>query len=371
MRGTRVPGSSLYRRDLLHRIELLCRSGAGLQAIASSFCKAVRDLLGAASASVFWLSPEGEPLGFFHDSAPAEIKDFFIVNLEEMFLHTEVVSMASLTAPEGPLIGKMLDPKLQQAFWQGNIYRHLCVPLGHHHMLDMRAEVPGVGRAGCYLWNPADEPFTVKHAETLAPIQPLMHRALATPTANVAWRSTTSGNAHIITSENGMEMLVINDEAERLLMGSHLLRQNFAMIDQPRQSPAFLTQLARMLGSARTAELRLPVADGQLVARATPTRFLQGDDRDHTQMFVALDLQVADAVSGIDYVMELPVTRLQREILLYAMHGGDRSDCAEQLGIGIEAMKKHLRIIYNATGASRWLELQGIPATIASLARCI
>jgi hypothetical protein len=39
------------------------------------------------------------------------------------------------------------------------------------------------------------------------------------------------------------------------------------------------------------------------------------------------------------------------------MLGGQRADCHERFGVSTEALKKHLRTIFEATGAANWLEL--------------
>jgi hypothetical protein len=92
-------GAARNRRDLLQCLRLLCTSGASLQAIASPFYAAAREQLGADAGMLLWLTESGEPLGFYHETAPAELKDYFAENIDTMFDDTEEVSGGFLAAP--------------------------------------------------------------------------------------------------------------------------------------------------------------------------------------------------------------------------------------------------------------------------------
>ena len=58
-----------------------------------------------------------------------------------------------------------------------------------------------------------------------------------------------------------------------------------------------------------------------------------------------------------NYVATLPLTYLQKRIALFAILGGGRSACEADIGVGPEALKKHLRTIFECTGATQWSEL--------------
>lgn len=344
----------------MQRLHLLCSSGAGLPAIATNFCTVTRKLLCADAGMIMWFTEEGDPLGFFHETAPAELKDHFVENLDALFDETDEVSARFLVAPEGPLIGKMLDPVLQARFHRGNIYHHLCVPLGHHHLLDMRAHVPGIGLAGFFAWNPPERPFTEAHVAQLEAVQPLMQQSLNALAAQARWRSVAEGTPHLITSMSGRDLLAIDPEAERVLRSTHLLQQNVSLVRETRDAPKFVSMLAAMLDGQESAELALPISNGRLVCRATRTRMLHRSGQASERLFVSLDPQIADEVAHVEFVMSLRLTALQREILYFALQGGERSDCQTRFGVSPEALKKHLRAIYSATGATNWLELQTI-----------
>jgi len=354
-------GAAVRRRRLFEHIRLLCRSGAGLEAIASPLCAAVRDLIGADSGSLFWLDDMNVPAGFFHDCAPAEIKDLFITRFEDLFLGPEEINVIELTRIVEPSIGRLLDPAFEQRFWRSNIYRYLCVPLGHRHMLDLRIEVNGVGRALFCAWNPPGRPFTQADADALRPAQIEMQRAIADKSADVHWRSLDSGTAHFITDISGLKLAAIDEEAEAMLMKSHLLQQNVSMTRQPRDAPGFAALLARLLDAENAATLYLPVANGRIAARASRTQSIdpQGAGA-QPMMFVSLGLQAAVDVLAVEYLMNLSLFPLQREIALFAMQGRPRSACCPTFSIGDEALKKHLRAIFNVTGARKWTDLASL-----------
>ncbi|MBX3565572.1 MAG: hypothetical protein KF730_13465 [Sphingomonas sp.] len=342
----------------MERIRLLCHCGAGVEAIASSLTGAVRDLIGADSAALFWLDESGNPLGFFHDCAPAEVKDLFITRFEELFSGPGEVNMVTLAEIEGPAIGRMFDADFAARFWSGEVYRRLCTPLGHHFMLDMRIEWQGRGRVVFCAWNGPDRPFTLTDAAALEPVRTLISHAVATQRAEAGWRSSASDNAHLITDAGGTRLVAINPEAEAILMASHLLRQHVSMTHQPETAPGFAILLARAMTKGDPGpSAYVPVADGRIVARASRTRAVNSGLG--ALMYVALDLQTPIDVLMIDTVMQLPLTPLQREIALFGMRGGARGDCSALFGVSPEALKKHLRAIYDATNTARWSELAG------------
>jgi hypothetical protein len=350
--------AAIENRRLLDHIHLLCYSGAGLEAIASSLCAAIRDLIGADSVSVFWRDEALNPLGFYHDKAPVEIKDIFVTRFEELFSSPDEINMISMTRVEGPSIGKLLDPDMLQQFQSENVFRYLCTPLGHHYLLDARIEVHGVGRALLCLWNPQGRPFTAHDAKALEPVQAAMEVALGVPRPTLRWISKFDRPGHMIMDLTGQRMVTINSVAENMLMNSNLLKQNLSLVDRPRQVPGFVSQLAGMLTHLDRASLNLPVTDGRIVAQASHTQFVGADGTDSPHLFVSLDLQAAFDVMIIDYLRGLLITPLQRKIALFAMTGGLRADCEREFGISAEAAKKHVRAVCNATDCQSWQDLK-------------
>lgn len=355
--GGRIPLSGMAARRMLERLELLCSCGAGLEAIASPFCAAVRDLLGSDAGSLFWIGADDKPLGFYHSNAPAELKDTYISQLDDRFLLNEPVNIVDLAATDGPPIGKMLTPGWLEAFWTGNIHRLLCAPLGHRYMLDMRANGGELGSAVFLAWNLDGDRFGPRDVKLLAPVQSLMERALRERSSRATWRTVSDATAHFITSLDGGRLLSIGPEAERVMMQSHLLGQNLSMTSLPRQAPGFARMLAAQMAGRQTLRTTMPVTDGRLVLNASRSRLLADELDDDEAMFVAVELQVAEEVRVIDRLMELELTPLQRRICLFAAMGGARESCADHFAVSAEALKKHLARIYRETGVGRWTDL--------------
>jgi len=344
--------NALANRRLLEQLRLICSCGAGLEAVAGQVCTLVRDLIGADSGSIFWLDRNGQPAGFFHDCAPAELKDLFVTRFDELFSAPGEFNMVTLTEVVGPAVGRMLTPQMRAQFRASNVYRHLCTPLGHHECLDIRLEHEGCGVAVVVLWDREGRPFTERDVAAAQPLRPLLEQALRTRREDVAWRSLGSRTAHFITDLAGELLLAMDEEAETLLSRAHLLRQNVPMAQSPREAPAFSRGLAAMLGQGAPAEMYLPVANGRLSVRASRSRRVgvEGDGEAAMQMFVSVDLETAVSLHVIEQLSALPLTFLQKEIALFAAQGGARSDCEDRFGVSQEALKKHLRTIYETAG---------------------
>lgn len=348
---------ALANRRLQERLRLLCDCGVGLEPIAAQACEIIRDLVGAHSGSIFWLDRYGAPAGFFHDCAPAELKDLFVTRFDELFSLPGEFNMVTFTSIVGPPIGRMLTEEVHALFRASNVYRHLCVPLGHHHGLEMRVERDGRGVGVVVLWNEEGRPFTQGDVTAAEPLRILLERALQAERPEVVWRSQGSRTAHYITDISGEHLLAINPEAEAMLNRAHLLRQNVPMAGSLRAAPAFSRQLAAMLAQGAPAELPLPVIGGRLVVRASPSkRIVEGGD-DELQMFVSVDLEAAVDVLAVERLAALPLTLLQKQIALFGAQGGLRADCEARFGVSQEALKKHLRAIYDVTGVGTWAGL--------------
>ncbi|MBT2186875.1 hypothetical protein [Sphingobium nicotianae] len=355
-RKTRA-GGAIRKRRIIEHIALLCHCGVGIEAIVSSLCEAVRQLLGAASGSLFWLDEMGLPQGFYHDCASAELKDLFISQFDTLFSGPAEVSFVRLVAMTGPAIGRCLEPELIDAFWKGNIYRYLCVPLGHHHMLDLRVDHDNRGRALFVAWNPREKPFSRAEADLLEPVRQLMQHAIAAHKQHARWTSKDGDYGHFVTDLSGQRLLAINAQAEAILTTSQLLFQNVSTT-RINRAPSFAAALAQIVAQTGRATIHLPVPDGRLVAEASEMRLIEASGADSPRgLFVKLGIEVAAEVRAVHYLTGLPLTPLQRRIALFAMLGGHRADCHDHFSVSGEALKKHLRAVFEATGAANWLEL--------------
>jgi hypothetical protein len=347
---------ALYKRRTLERIRLLCGCGAGMEAIAPALCEALHDLIDSEANAVFWVDENGVPSGYHHDSAPAELKDFYVRNFEALFADPTQFSMIAMLDTVEPSVGRAVGEAAMKWVLESNVHKYLCAPLGHHHALDMRIDHDGRGRAVFCLWRGESQPYGPDDVAILREVQPLIQSAVAQVPDMVRWRGLSSRTAHFITDAAGRELRSIDAEADRTLAASHLLSQNVAAQPPLRDAPGFAEQLAAMLATQEQAEMSVAVAGGRLLARATWSRIISAGEAT-PQMLVTIDRQVCTPVLVANYVAALPLTFLQKRIALFAILGGERSACEAEIGVGSEALKKHLRTIFECSGASQWSEL--------------
>jgi hypothetical protein len=352
--------SALKRRRLVEKLRLLCSCGAGLEAIAAPASEIARDLIAAASGSIFWRDEAGNPAGFYHDCAPVELKDYFVTNLDELFSRPDEFNMVSLTDGTGEPIGTMLGDARVKHFLTSNVFKYLCEPLGHYHCLDVRIDNDTRGIAVLALWNEKDRPFTARDAAAMEMVREQLNLAVRTRRAEVQWRSQSSRGAHLIADRSGAGLMSIDDEAEKLLMSGHLLNQGIPMAGELPAAPSFCRQLAASLDHEPTARLHIPIANGRLECTASLTRIRNGNAEGHAHMFVAVDHQTALDVDAVEYISALPLTFLQKQVALFAMEGGQRPDCEDRFAVSSEALKKHLRTVYDVTGADNWGALRDL-----------
>lgn len=366
MELARPGGAALRRRRLLEYIRSLSECGAGLGAIAGPVCAAARELVDADAGSLFWKDAKGEPAGFYHETSRAELKDLYITRFDDLFSGPGQENMMTLTEIVGPSVGRTTDSDYLDYFKTGNVYRYLCVPLDNHSLLDVRIEIEGRGRALLLIFGKGDHRFSAADVERIRPVQAMLQRAVAFERPDTRWVRGNADAAHFITDLSGRQLLTIDPDAETMLMASHLLAQNIAMLSRPRAAPAFALILAGMLASGVSARQVLPIANGRIVATARPTRLLDGQGGETTGMYVSLQREASFDVLCIERLMETNLSPLQRDIALFGLRGSDRTRCAEEFGVGAEALKKHSARIFSALGATRWTDLAAIGDRIAA-----
>ncbi len=186
------------------------------------------------------------------------------------------------------------------------------------------------------------------------PVQALIERAVAIRRPNVTWETVSEGTAFLVTDIAAERLITISAEADAILCASQLLSQRISLTRPPEVVPGFVTLLAQMTAAAGSATHHVPVPDGRIVARASRSRAVGGDGE---LLFVTIDHQRPREVEIIGRLMELDLTPLQRRIALHAARGGERGACAELFDVSREALKKHLRPIFDATGTTMWQAL--------------
>ena len=316
------------------------------------------------------MDKHGAPQAFYHDNAPVELKDLFVMRFDELFGQPGELNYTTYLELEGPPIGGALLPEIDEWFKRGNIYKYLCQPIGHEHLLDMRIRFGGIGRALMLFWNQQGSPFGPAHVALLEPVRDLMQGAIASERQDAKWMKVDDAGGHLVTDGTGRQLLGIDAKAEASLISSHLIAQHIPMAGQIRQAPAFAYLLAGMVDQGVPARLELPVPHGRLVARATPMRGAgpaQPDESTNCLLSIQVDFEVPAEIMLVDQVIKMPLTPLQRRIALFAMLGRRRADCAAHFAISEEALKKHLRSILEVTGAGSWAELvKGEPSRAVS-----
>ena len=83
----------------------------------------------------------------------------------------------------------------------------------------------------------------------------------------------------------------------------------------------------------------------------------KADDTPVTALDRAAERLVRDVLAA-ERLSTLPLTLLQKQVALFAAQGGLRTDCEDRFGVSQEALKKHLRTIYDVTGVANWTGLR-------------
>jgi DNA-binding CsgD family transcriptional regulator len=128
-----------------------------------------------------------------------------------------------------------------------------------------------------------------------------------------------------------------------------------SLLKQPRDAPGFVNLLAASLGDRISSEMSIPVPDGRLYCTVRRTQLLeQGNSGDSGALMVNVDLQFAETIAVIEFLFAKALTAKQREIAFHAVLGYPRFGCGERLGVGAQALKKHLQAIYRQTKVDGW-----------------
>lgn len=330
----------------------------GSRPIAPEVCAVLRTLVGADAAALFWLDERGKPEGFFHEDSPADAQDLFLNDFDRLFAGPHEINVHTLARADGPRIGRLLAPGAQ--FFRSNSYNLLVRASGHHHTLDLRVEVQGstgpVTRAIAMLFRAPGAGFTADEAALLERTSGWLARAFAAPPAALQWDAHASGPVgHVVLDAEGLRPLFADEEASRLLRQANL--PGLGLHTAPSAAQAALPpDLLLRLGMAQaSADARIAVPGGWLAAHMSALHPLAGGAAQH---LVTLRLERPRSVEVARRVLTLPLSPLQREICLLAGLGHARADCQRLAGVGEAALKKHLRAIFAATGASDWEELR-------------
>lgn len=338
-------------RNIWHELNLLSRVGVGIAPIAADLAGLLRRLTGADAAALFWLDGQGLPEGFFHEDSPPAVQDVFQNEFERLFVGAGEINVFALAQRRGRTIGHLLRPDAD--YFRSNTYNLLVRASGHHHTLDLRVDVDGRTRAVVLLFRQPGTAFDDAEADVLRRAAPYLERAIEKSQPPDDWHARTERTGHLLLDAGARRVLMMDAEATSILRDANLrglgLRQQ-ARLETP---PDFLRRLDAHSGQA----LRLPIPGGALVAAARMLRPPDGAVPD--AILVSLERVRPQRMEVVRRVLSLKLSPLQREIALLAGLGHPRSDCGTVIGVSAEALKKHLRAVFAATGARDWDSLAG------------
>ncbi|QNN57932.1 hypothetical protein H9K76_03375 [Diaphorobacter ruginosibacter] len=336
------------RQRLWQELDMLCRLGLGLAPIAPDICAVLRTLIGADAAALFWLDEHGAPEGFFHEDSPASAQNLFLNEFHRLFVGAHETNVLALAQPLGPQVGRLLAP--DAGYFRSNTYNLLIRPSGHHHTLDLRVEVQGRTRAVAALFRAPGTGFSSEQAGLLQRAGTCLQRAFARKPAGSLGVSHDGAVGHVLLDADSLRPLLADATATQLLQEANLRGLGL----RGEAGPALPDDLFGHLGLQPGQAASIPVPHGLLDIRMHPLHPVASGAG---QWLLTLQLQRPRQIEVVRRVLALPLSPLQREIAALAGLGHARADCTELTGVGPAALKKHLRTILEAAGASDWEDL--------------
>ncbi|TSD55223.1 hypothetical protein FFI97_025205 [Variovorax sp. KBS0712] len=340
------------KQQLWHELDMLCRLGVGLAPIAPEVCGALRTLVGADAAALFWMDEQGLPAGFFHEDSPASTQNLFLNEFERLFVGARETNVFALARPDGPRVGRLLTP--DASYFRSNSYNLLVRASGHHHVLDMRVEVLGRTRAVVSLFRaPGARGFDADNAAVLERTTAHLARAFArAPTP--PWNDSIDSLVGHVLLDAADRRPVLVDVPARLLLQTANLRGVGLKGGSDAPLPSDIASHLGLRSDLTDQPIRIPVPHGVLVVKAHLMHPPTGTAGSSAQLLLTLQLQRMRQIDVVRRIRELPLSPLQREIAALAGLGHARADCTALTGVGQAALKKHLRVILDVAGATDW-----------------
>lgn len=338
--------------QLLNRLDLLSKTGIGIEAASKELAALLRQLVGADAAAIFWLNAQGLPEGFFHEDSKPEVQALFLDEFERLFVGPDEINVFALAKHRGKRVGNLILPP--NGYFKSNTFNLLVRPSGHRHTLDLRIEVAGRTRAVVLLFR-GRIPFGDADALKLDGLTPYLQRAGAA--------GHSDSHDHQLLMEG---FLLLDMETHSVTMHSHealtiLSQVNLAgtgafkrlAMDASPFIQQLLTQFKANAGQPAIMEHAVP--DGRLQLRAT---HLLGAARPNpTQVLVTIRLLRQPRLDMLHRLLQTSLSPTQREIALISGIGYARSECLQYIGVSKEALKKHLKAVYATFGVKDWDEL--------------
>lgn len=351
----RSPTSATITRRLWQELDLLCRTRVGIAPIAADLAAVLRRLVGADATALFWLDEKGLPDGFFHEDSPAAVQDLFLNEFERLFVGERELNVFALARKRDARIGHLLAPG--KDYFQSNTYNLLVRESGHRHTLDLRVDAGGRPRVVVLLFRTQGPGFGENEAKTLERIAPYLEQALCRALAPEEWLGEVEQTGHLLIDTEQSRIVLLDDDAVAMLRHANQRGAGINLGQRPDAVPQFLRHLLPQAADRlhRDRQLRLPIPGGALLASA---RFVHAPDTRQTSglpnVLVELRRIQPHRVNVVRKVLSLKLSPLQREIAVLAGLGHPRADCATVIGVSHEALKKHLRVVFAATGTQDW-----------------
>jgi DNA-binding CsgD family transcriptional regulator len=341
-------------RSLWHQLDLLCKAGIGIEAIAHDATALIRQAVGADAAAIFWLNDQGLPDGFYHEDSPADVQALFLDEFERLFVGGDEINVFALARHRGRRVGNLILPP--PGYFKSNTFNLLVRPSGHRHALDLRVELDGRTRAVVLLFRDKFG-FGDDDARRLDSVTPYLQRAIGLAQDDQECDLLTAG--HLLLDVEGSRILMHSQQALAILQGANLAGTGACKNDVLDSPPPFLHRLCvRTRGSmAVPLIVEHAVPGGRIEARATLLSPLAGEAVVHGQILVELRQLRPRRLEVVRRIAALSLSPTQREIALLAGLGHPRADCLQVVGVSKEALKKHLKAVYSATGTSDWESL--------------
>jgi len=331
-----------------HELDLLCRSGVGIAAIAPMACRLLREFVGADAGALFWMDESGLPEGFFHEDSPAAARDLFVNEFERLFLGPEELNVATLARMKGEAAGHLLAPP--SSYYRSNTFNLLVRASGHTHALDLRVDHGGRPRVVVLLFRTGPAPFDEADLATLKLAATPLRRALVGNGPEVQWEPRPL-EGHVLVDASGTTLLMISEVARQILQTTNAVGQEIQIDGPITTPPRFIRHLCAEMAAGRSSTGFLTVPDGRLMMTAERLLTPIGGQG---AVLLTMRIQRPRNLRMVERVLEFTLSPKQRDIMLEAALGRDRAEVSARTGISAEAMKKHLGAIYRATGASSW-----------------
>lgn len=360
---TSEPRQLQWRQEL----ELLSRTGVGLPAMAPALAALIRQMVGAQNCLITWVDADGHPVGVYNEH-PVEATDALCINgYERLFSGDKEIGVSWVARQRGPACGRLLSPP--SAYFRSNTYNLLIRGDHYRHMLDLRVDVGGIARAVVALCRPAGKAFNESDAVQLRSLLPVLQRVCVKVGNGLENRPSGSAIGHLLVSGDGQRIHLADENGITLLRSSRLVSQQIELLGVMQTVPRFVQELCLRLNPPAQARVQssVEVPGGVLMCSASwmganvAQTFLQS-----RQILVTLQHRQAQADQVVREICSLALSPMQSRIALYAAVGGRRDACAAAHQISGDALKKHLRKIYAASGAQEWADLQARLHTAAA-----